>query len=380
MPTTISGNSITTTGDINSTTTGTAGSQVGRNKIIGGDFSTNPWQRGTSFTAPADSAYTADRFQWRNVATTAVVNILKTLDAPTAVQAGVFTQHCLHVDITTADTTIAAGEVSGVLQRIEGANAAAFGFGQPGTRFVTLSFWHKHTKTGTYCVALRNAPANRSYVVEYSQDVSDAWEFHQMRIPVDTTGTWLYDNGAGIEVYWVLASGTTFQTTANTWQAGNFVATANQVNALDNVNNNFKIALVQLEPGEVATDFEALDVGTVLARCQRYTIVYGNPSSLNEVFANGFALSATSANYQLFMPISMRTTPTGVFSAANTFNNSDGVNNTVATSISLAGATQLSKTSVVLAVGVASGLTAFRPYRLEAQSTSATSITLSAEL
>ncbi len=33
------------------------------NLIIGGDFSTNPWQRGTSFTNIANGVYTADRFQ-----------------------------------------------------------------------------------------------------------------------------------------------------------------------------------------------------------------------------------------------------------------------------------------------------------------------------
>ena len=32
-----------------------------KNMTIGGAFDTNPWQRGTAFTAVANGAYTADR-------------------------------------------------------------------------------------------------------------------------------------------------------------------------------------------------------------------------------------------------------------------------------------------------------------------------------
>ena len=245
-----------------------------RNKIIGGDFTTNPWQRGTSFTAPVSENYFADRWQFGYV-TGGAVNILKTADAPTASQAGVFTQHCFHVDVTTADASIAANEYVLLRQPVEGFNAASFGFGQSGTRYVTLSFWHKHTKTGVYCIAFRNSAANRSYVAEYTQDVTDTWEKAVITIPVDTSGTWLYDNGIGFRLDFALAVGTDRQTTANTWTAGSFVATSNQVNVLDNVANNFKIALVQLEAGSTATPFETRSVGQELALCQRYFELIG---------------------------------------------------------------------------------------------------------
>jgi hypothetical protein len=91
-------------------TSGPSGSPFAfRNKIIGGDFTTNPWQRGTTFTSAANGAYFADRFT-AQIAGGGVVDILKTADAPTAAEAGVYTQHCLHVDVTTADTSIAAGD------------------------------------------------------------------------------------------------------------------------------------------------------------------------------------------------------------------------------------------------------------------------------
>jgi hypothetical protein len=243
-----------------------------RNKIIGGDFTTNPWQRGTSFTGPT-TQYTADRFYY-GASSDAVVNIAKTADAPTAAQAGVFTQHCLHVDVTTADASLTANQVAYVSHKVEGVNSAQFGFGQAGTRYVTLSFWHKHTKTGTYCVSFVNSANTRSYVTEYTQDVTDTWEKAVITIPVDITGTWLYDSGVGINIWFAIGCSTSsaYTTTANSWQTTTNpgIATANQVNALDSTANNFKIALVQLEAGSVATPFESRPYGTELALCQRY--------------------------------------------------------------------------------------------------------------
>lgn len=279
-----------------------------KNKIIGGDFTTNPWQRGTSFTALANTGFAADRFSARHTGTSAVVDWLKTTDAPTATQAGVYTQHCLHLDVTTADVSIAAGDLYVVDTRVEGLNAASFGFGQSGTRYVTLSFWHKHTKTGTYCVAFQNSAANRSYIAEYTQDVTDTWEKATITTPVDTTGTWLYDSGVGLTVAFTLGAGASNQTTAGSWQAGNYYCTANQVNALDSTANNFKIALVQLEAGSVATPFETRSVGQELALCQRY--YYRVSITTGKLFGTaGSSVTNSIGNCMIPFPVPMRTAP-----------------------------------------------------------------------
>lgn len=249
----------------------TVGSAIGyKNKIFGGDFTTNPWQRGTSFAAITGGVYYADRWKYRQTVATAVVTASKAADAPTATQAGIFTQHCLSLAVTTIDAVVDAGDRYSISQSIEGLNVASFGFGQAGSRNVTLSFWVKGTKTGIHCVSLRNSAADRSYVAEYTIVTTNTWEYKTVTIPVDTTGTWLYGTEIGVGVDFTLAAGTTFQTTANTWAAGDFYATANQVNALDTIGNDFKIALVQLEAGSVATAFDVRDVGTELSLCERY--------------------------------------------------------------------------------------------------------------
>lgn len=236
-----------------------------KNAIIGGDFSTNPWQRGTSYTSVANLAYTADR--WIYGKSGAMVHdISKSANAPTVAEAGRFTQHCILVDCTTVDSSIAAGDYAILIQKVEGYN-----FLPLAQRAFTLSFWHAHTKTGTYCVAFYNSTQDRSYVAEYTQAVADTWERSTITVSASpSAGTWDYTNGVGLHVAFVMAAGSTYQTTANTWQTGAFFSTSNQVNATDNVANNFRLALVQLEPGSVATEFEQRTFQDELALCQRY--------------------------------------------------------------------------------------------------------------
>ena len=252
-----------------------------RNRIVGGDFYTNPWQRGTSFTALANGAHCADRWLLSS-ATEAVVNVLKTTDGPTVAQAGIYSPACIHFDVTTADTSIGATQYYMIQHRFEGWSIVDLGFGQSGTRYVTLSFWHKHTKTGTYCVALTDASVARSYIAEYTQSVTDTWEFSSITIPVDTAAWGMGLTSGSMRVFFTFACGSTYHTSAGAWTTGTYFSSANQVNAMDSTSNNCKLALIQLEPGEVATPFEVLPYPVVLQlarRCYREMAVRVQESS-----------------------------------------------------------------------------------------------------
>jgi hypothetical protein len=232
-----------------------------RNKIINGKMEIA--QRGTSFAAIAGGSYTLDRYRY-DATTSAVLTISQQSDVPSSNEF----QNSLRATVTpTADTSIAAGDFAIIQQPIEGYNARDL-IG----RTFTVSFWVRSSKTGTHCVALRNSGENRSYVAEYTVSAANTWEFKSFAVSggLITAGTWDWTTGRGLSVAWVLAAGTTYQTTANTWQTGSFLATSAQVNVLDAVNNIFAITGVQLEVGGVATPFEHRTYGAELALAQRY--------------------------------------------------------------------------------------------------------------
>ncbi len=332
-----------------------------RNRIINGAF--DIWQRGTSFASIAASAYCADRWTYYKGTTGAVHDISRSTDVP-----GTSPTEALYsflVDCATADAAVAAGDLVILSQKIEGQCIRDL----VGNTF-TLSFWVKATKTGTYCVAFRNSGTDRSYVAEYTVSVADTWEFKTVTVSggCPTAGTWDYTTGVGLQVDFTLMAGSTFQTTASAWQTGNFTATASQVNACDNVANNFRIANVQLERGAVATPFERPSYTDEYERCRRYFRIIDG--------ANGWAYNTTAWN-GMWDYSGMRATPT--LSVTGTLSISDGIAAPTAQSSSNVGVGHSDESAMRISAGNFSGLTQYRPYYIDSSS-SAGKILASAEL
>lgn len=279
-----------------------------RNKIINGDM--NIAQRGTSFAAATNGIYTADRWQYL-MAAGAVETVSQQADAPSNNEF----QNSLRLAVTTADTSIAAGEFSGVRQHIEGYNARDL----IGKTF-TLSFWVRSSKTGVHCVAFRNSGQDRAYVVEYTVNAANTWEYKSVAVigGLITAGTWNWTTGIGLTVNFATSAGSTYQTTAGAWQTGNYLATSSQVNCLDTIGNIFAITGVQLEPGSVATPFEHRPYGAELALCQRYyckTFPQGvapvQAVGNNNGALGGQSVTATNGPWVTWaFPVCMRTSPT----------------------------------------------------------------------
>ncbi|RJQ24610.1 hypothetical protein C4577_07515 [Candidatus Parcubacteria bacterium] len=279
-----------------------------KNTIINGDF--DIWQRGTSFAAAG--GYMADRWVYGSVGV-GVATVSRSTTIPTVAQSGKLSNYSFKVDCTTIDASIGASDVYHIYQIVEGYNWKNFA-----QKSVTVSFWVRSTKTGTFCVALRNGGADRSCVIEYTISTSDTWERKTVTFPASpSAGTWDYTNGVGVQLLFVIAAGSNYHTTADAWQTGNYEATANQVNGMDSTSNDFYLSQVQLEVGDTATDFEIRDFETELAMCQRYyrksyeteTV----PATATVVGSAGVAISGASTaatvvhvNWQS----AMRTTPT----------------------------------------------------------------------
>lgn len=206
------------------------------------------WLNGTSFVAVASGTITADEFTYTKVST-AVHTVSRSTDVPTVAQAGILPIYSIQMDVTTADVVIAAGDLCTLSNNVIG-----YDFLSIAQVPFTLSFWVKAAKTGTHCVAFRNSGSDRSYVAEYTVSVANTWEFKAINVSASpSAGTWNYADGIGLKVSWVLFAGTTFHTTANAWNTGNFLATSAQVNELDNMANNFFITLAQINPGTLTS-------------------------------------------------------------------------------------------------------------------------------
>jgi hypothetical protein len=231
-----------------------------KNAVINGDMRIA--QRGTSFAAIAHAAYSLDRYQYVKTGTV-VHTITQDSDTPSD-QFG----YSLKLDCTTADASVAAGDRSYVMQKVEGYNFRKFK-----DQTATLSFWVKAGKTGTMCVGFRNSGPDRSYVSEVTIDSANTWERKTVTLDFDESGgTWDFTNGVGIMVSFALLGGSTYQTTADTWQTGNYWVTSNQTNFCDNTDATCDVFLsgIQLELGDQATDFEFVSYTDQLALCKRY--------------------------------------------------------------------------------------------------------------
>jgi hypothetical protein len=270
-----------------------------RNMIIGGDFSTNPWQRGTTFAAIGAAAYCADRFQRTGAGGTATAS--QATDAPTVAQAGKLTNHSLKI-LCTSGAAIGADRF-GIVQKIEGYN-----FLNIAQRTFTISFWVRSNKTGIYSVGLYNTGLDRWYVSEYTISVADTWEKKTIVVSASpSAGTWNYTNGIGLYVEFVLAAGVLTTSTLNSWESSTFkLASTNQVNLMSTTNQYWELALLQIEEGAAASPFEVLSVQETLNLCHRY---YASVSpGANSVFFIKYDAN-TVAGYGKF-PVQMRSNPT----------------------------------------------------------------------
>ena len=283
-----------------------------KNLIIGGNFDTNPWQRGTAFSLVSNGFYPADR--WR-ISTSGAggMDVVQSPSGPTVAQAGTLVTNCMSISVNGADTSIGATDLYGIAQRIEGYN-----FRRIAQREFTLSFWMRATVTGTYCVAFSSSNNDRSYVAEYTVVSSNVWQYVSVTVPASpVAGTWDYTNGLGIQIRFTLAAGSNFQGTAGSWQSANIWATSNQVNAMATNANIFQLSLVQVEAGPHATQFENRTAAEELELAQRY---YCKSFPLATTPAQNAGLTGATAcispvggsftmNGNVKFPVEMRATP-----------------------------------------------------------------------
>ena len=287
-----------------------------RNIIINGDMSIA--QRGTSTSSVSTTQYPSlDRWQ---MLTQTAGSAVFTLSQDTDVPSGQGFAKSQKIDVTTAHT-YSSNHFTILKQRIEGQMVQYLKKGTSNATSLTLSFWVKSNKTGTYIAELFDADNTRQISKSYTISSANTWEKKTITYAGDTSGALVNDNTESISINLWLSAGSDYTsgTLSTTWTSStNANRTVGQVNLGDSTANEWYITGVQLEAGTSASDFEFLPVDVNLQRCQRYYYKsYGQGTGTVPVTSSGWIGSRHAIAYQtnnlgmdIRYPAPMRSSPT----------------------------------------------------------------------
>lgn len=315
-------------------------------------------QRGVGPTSLTGSnLFAADRFSTLEDCTTGAgtfqVNILTSSDLPYLFGC----QFSHKVVATTGFSPINAQRVEWVRYVMEG-----YDFATVAKKTCNLSFFIKSNKTGIGSIAFKNSAVTRSLVMEYTINSANTWQEVSMIINFKTgtsSGTWLYDNSAGLLMQFRTALGASTNLGTNgVWAtANNSGTTASQANNLLSTTNDYiEITGLRLTEGAEKQPYRKAS-GTYageLALCQRYAFVINSIGTLHGL-GTAYCGSTTTIVCPIPFPVPPRAYPTVAVSNATHFTVYQANGNTVATAVSNSGFN--SNNMLNLSATVASGLT-----------------------
>jgi len=313
-----------------------------RNRIINGAMVIDQRNAGASFT-PTSGNYGLDRYRYF-VSQASKITAQQSSTVPTG-----FSTSLLQTVATAV--TPGASDYFIFQQNIEGYNIADMQFGTASAQTFTVSFWVRSSVTGTYSIYLANASVNRTYLANYTISTANTFEYKTITIAGDQSGTWGNTNSGGIMIGWDLGSGSTYNGTANTWQAGQYYRTSSSVNWISTASATFYITGVQLEAGTTASPFEYRQYGDELMLCQRYFQIVRNGIALG----NTAAITVTSSMLTPTMRASPSLSQQGVIQLTN--GTTDFVQSSTSTTLASG-----SDNCIVYTLGNFSGLTANAAY------------------
>jgi hypothetical protein len=313
-----------TTGSVNVSGTatlaapaGVGGSQLAfpRNIIDGGDFTTNPWQRGTNFTGIANTlTYTADRF----FAVGGAASSISVSQVPGVTAVPGFSQ-ALQFGRAAANANTAVLNLGQVVETLDSIRAQG--------QTIALSFWAQaganwSPTNGALNVLLASGTATNQSAASLAAGTWTGYNSltltpQQNISPNSSPGTAVLTAGANIA-----------QQITTSWQRYLFTATVpvgcTQLGVLFNATpvgtagaaDFVQIMGVQLEIGAQATPFEHRDIELELALAQRYFFNIPEPAS-GVIVGAGMVAGAASEIIFIPLPVQMRAAPTVTVSAGS---------------------------------------------------------------
>lgn len=340
-----------------------------KNLLVGGDFGTNPWQRGTSSVGgniAATATFTADHWFAFGGASSSI-NISQSTTAPVGSLDSLQFQRTA-ANANTAQICIAQSVESAKVIPLQGqpivlsfsAEAGALFTGtsltaniitsttvnQTSANLVTAA-WTAQATLATQSIPF-TAAANGAAFTRYAPGTPGG-PFNGLAAVVPTTAKAL-----AVEICWTPIG----------------TAGATDMVLLDDI---------QLEIGNTVTAFEQLDPGIVLNQAQRHTVVFVDTGTAAIFPAACQASTTTSLQCVIMLPVPMRAAPTATWSNTTSFGAVCTATNVAASVWAQTASGVQSVNNSITATATIGAVTAAAPCLMIAKNTAVT-LTISSEL
>ena len=293
-----------------------------KNLVINGAMSVS--QRGT--TSDSSTYQVCDRFLqfgagWDNALTVSQHALTSSDTGPWAKGF----RHSFHLQNGNQSSGAGAADYVQIMYKMEAQDVASSGWDYTSSSsYITLSFWVQSSVAQTYYGFLKTTDGTaQSYPFSFALS-ANTWTKVTKTIPGHANLQFDNDANEGLKLEWVPFYGTDY--TASGVSLDEWGAFSSSAVMADNTSTwyttddaTFELTGVQLEVGDVATDFEFTRYGDELARCQRYYYRHSDGAVYNNT-AIGIASYQTSSTAMVYLefPVTMRArTSMTVWSGSN---------------------------------------------------------------
>ena len=238
-----------------------------RNVVINGAFNINQRTTHNDLTGlGAANKYVVDRFEVdvntaaRFTATTPAVTDLPGLTK------------CLKLDCTTADTSVASGDLFMLRTTLEGQDVQHFKKGTSEAQGWVLSYYIK-VDGGPFTGTAEVHDSQNDRHVNANFTATNTWQRVSHFFPADSSGTLDNDETDTLRINWHFMAGSTYSggSIQSAWASRSNTNTAPGTdNFFGSTDNNIYLTGVQLEAGDALTEFEREPPQVSLRKCQRY--------------------------------------------------------------------------------------------------------------
>ena len=238
-----------------------------RNVVINGAFNINQRTTHNDLTGlGAANKYVVDRFE---VDVNTAARFTATTPAVTDLPG--FTK-CLKLDCTTADTSVASGDLFMLRTTFEGQDVQHFKKGTSEAQGWVLSYYIK-VDGGPFTGTAEVHDSQNDRHVNANFTATNTWQRVSHFFPADSTGTLDNDETDTLRINWHFMAGSTYSggSIQSAWASRSNTNTAPGTdNFFGSTDNNIYLTGVQLEAGDALTEFEREPPQISLKKCQRY--------------------------------------------------------------------------------------------------------------